>query len=389
MSTIIETIHSLQLHNKLVVLHNCGTRSHKALLAKLTTSCTVVDMASPVVRMQVEQNAAAFVSSLQTMAMPLYLANIDYAPQVLTLLLQDAGLPLGSISASCNQTHYLQEECAGENAGRIAFLELPLTVAASVPFVPTADVLQTLQDAGRTTNILENILLGFMADKDEADSYVQRILRQEIAGLAGPKDDLKFYRFLCAAASLTALPVNTARLGDMVGVSLPTVRRWLNLLAGAGIVYFVQPVANIPKKRLVKAPKMFFRDTAVACALLQLVNSNDLLRSINYGRIYETYVVNSIREGYLEQGREAKLTFFQDSNYKEITIILEVAGVLYPMLITTGEYKTAKVAKLFSVLEPYAAEHALAMGNGVVMVPHGDTKQLQDRLWQVNVTSIL
>ena len=64
---------------------------------------------------------------------------------------------------------------------------------------------------------------------------------------------------------------------------------------------------------------------------------------------------------------EPKLLFYKDSNYKEISLIMEVAGRLYPVAITKDEFKTSKLYKNFQILAPYAEEHGLELGSGCVI----------------------
>ena len=120
-------------------------------------------------------------------------------------------------------------------------------------------------------------------------------------------------------------------------------------------------------KRLVKAPKLYFRDTGMAAALLQLPDAASLRKSVYYKNLFENYVVNEIRESYLEQGVEPKLLFYKDSNYKEISLIMEVEGRIYPVTITKDEFKTSKLYKDFQILASYAEEHGLDLGSGCVI----------------------
>ena len=141
----------------------------------------------------------------------------------------------------------------------------------------------------------------------------------------------------------------------------------LQFLAGTGLVYLLQPLENLGNKRLVKAPKLYFRDTGMAAALLQLPDAASLRKSVYYKNLFENYVVNEIRESYLEQCQEPKLLFYKDSNYKEISLILEEAGKLHPVAITKDEFVLRKLAKDFQLLAGYAQEHGLELGSSCII----------------------
>ena len=100
--------------------------------------------------------------------------------------------------------------------------------------------------------------------------YIKNIVQHEIMEQTTVSNDIKFYRFLCMAASLTGTVVNYSSLANGVGITAPTAKQWLQFLEGTGVVYLVQPMAAVPGKRLMKAPKLYFRDTGVAAYLLQI-----------------------------------------------------------------------------------------------------------------------
>ena len=174
-------------------------------------------------------------------------------------------------------------------------------------------------------------------------------------------DDIKFYRFLCMAASMTGTVVNYSRLASTVGITAPTAKQWLQFLAGTGVVYLLQPLEKVGSKRLVKAPKLYFRDTGMAAQLLQLDDGISVMKSVYCKNLLENYVVNQIRESYLQQGEVPRLLFYKDSNYKEISLILCAEGKVYPIAITKDEVSLRKLYKDFRLLAPFAEEQGLEL----------------------------
>lgn len=383
------TIRKLQLNNKLVVLRTCGSEYQKNLLHELTVAYNLVDCSLPSVRLQAEQNPGLFVQGLP---LPAYLANLQHTPFLLPYLLE-GNFPVGRLIASCIQSTVLQEVLPDSDLGGIALLDLPLASgeADSLPFVPEEKYLQWLGQRQPRKDMLAAMMHGNLFavdDKEAMASYVRRILQQSIIELTPARDELKFFRFLCAAAGMAGGVVNYAVLSDGVGISSPTAKQWLKLLAGAGVIYLLPSIEQLTGKRLVKAPKLYFRDTGVAAHLLQLRDTGALVSSLYFKGLYENYVLNLLRESYLQQGIMPDMKFFRDSNRKEVSVILRLGRVIYPMLICQGPFNVRKVGKLFAALQPYAQECGCGQGVGCVLTLGGECRKLTEGIWQVNTEQL-
>lgn len=378
MTNLQEVICKLQLNNELVVLRTCGSEYQNELLAALTDGYNALDLALPNVRMQVEQNPAAFVRSLP---LPVFLQNLHCAPSLLSCLLQNE-LPRNKIIACCRQSCYLQEQ-AESFAGKAAFLDLPLTAQVQKPFIPTDVYLAAGVSKRQSKDILPLIVDGSWGQKTAA--YVNSLLQHDIMEHTTVKDDIKFFRFLCAAASMAGCVVNYAVLANNVGISAPTAKQWLQFLEGAGAVYFVQPLSTvIAGRRLVKAPKLYFRDTGVAAYLLQIAEAAALLPSVYFKSLYENYLVSRLREGFWQQGLPFPAEFYRDSNNKEITLLLRDGFTMYPVIISSTELKAAKLQRLLSLLQPYIENNNIALGNTVLLALGGQSGRLASGIWRLD-----
>lgn len=389
MTNLQEAIRKIQLNNKLVVLRTCGSDYQNDLLRELKVGYHAVDCSLPSVRMQVEQNAAAFVGNLP---LPVYLAHLHYVPALLPVLLS-SGLPLGQILGSCRQSYFLQQTANTGKGAAAVFMDLPLAAADAVgqyAFLPTGQCLEQILQRENKRDVLKAIVQGsFGADRQqEASQYIHHILQRDIMEHTPVSDDIALYRLLCAAAGMSGSVVNYALLANSVGISAPTVKQWLQFLAGAGVIYFLQPVDDIAGKRLVKAPKLYFRDTAAAAYLLQLHDASALVPSLYFKNLYENYVVNILREGFLQQGLVPEWRFYRDSNNKEINLLIRWKDTLYPIFISKDIVNVRKLQKTTAVLQPYAERQGLCLGAGCVIALQGECRQLATGLWQVNAACI-
>lgn len=375
-----EAIRKLQLNNKLVILHACADSQQKELLDTLTRGYNLVDLSLAGVRMRAKQDAAAFVRSLP---LPAYVANLQSMPSLLPYLLAGA-LPCTELIAGCCQNYYLQE-AAAQKIDKLAFVELPWSAGdAARSIVPPEEVLARLAVAGNRTDVLSAIVRGNLVDGAAKAAFISRVLQQNIMEQTTVSDELRFFNFLCAAAGMVGSVVNYTTLANVVGVSAPTAKQWLQFLAGAGLIYFLQPVEELPGKRLLKAPKLYFKDTSLAAHLLQLQDTGSLIASLYFKALYENYVVNIVREGYLQQGIPPEILFYRDSNNKEISMLLFCAGKLYPVLISKDGISVRKLAKLFALLVPYAEKVGAVLGPGCMVTLGGTSQRLSDNLWQIN-----
>ena len=427
MTLFEERVHSLQQRNKLVVLRRSGGVYAARVLDDLVQNYKVIDLALPSLRLQVEQDPERFVQGLQP---PVYLAHLDYAPRLLQALLLSE-LPLGDFIASCSQCCYLEEqagaaaensqasnaECASEMdaelASKVVFLELPLQESTEVPaFVPAAEQLDGSLGSKPHRDVQQEIIAGSTAwltseKKEELgkgsllkqaflqmsaqesarsalESYVHRVLQQDIMERTTCSDDIKFYRFMSSVASIAGTVINYTALANSVGVTAPTARQWLHFLEGTGMVYLLQPLTSVPGKRMVKAPKLYFRDTAIAAFLLQINDVSHLAQSVYHKRLFENYVVNLLREGYLQQGLEPEWLFYRDSNAKEISLVLSKGRTIYPIVIDKDGVSAVKLQKSFAILEGHAAEKGLELGCGCLLTAKEGCKKLGEGLYQID-----
>jgi predicted AAA+ superfamily ATPase len=117
--------------------------------------------------------------------------------------------------------------------------------------------------------------LSFLA-KNDADSFtwrksfIQAFLERDLRQQGIDIPAVSLHRFWAMLANSHGQIWNAAPFAASLGISEPTVRRYLDVLTGVFMVRQIQPwYANI-KKRQVKAPKVYIRDTGVLNSLLGL-----------------------------------------------------------------------------------------------------------------------
>jgi predicted AAA+ superfamily ATPase len=167
---------------------------------------------------------------------------------------------------------------------------------------------------------------------DYITTYVERDVRQvkEIA-------DLRAFRtFLKLAAGRTAQEINLSSLGGDAGVSHNTARAWLGILEASFITTLVPAWHRNVRKQIIKAPKLHFIDTGVACSLLGIRDPDQLRSHPLRGALFESWVAGEILKALFHRGRQPDLKHYRESRGVEIDIVLQQAGTLHLVECKSG-----------------------------------------------------
>ena len=118
--------------------------------------------------------------------------------------------------------------------------------------------------------------------------------------------------------------LNQARLAASLGVSAPTVMRYTDLMVDLQLVRRLMPWASNVGKRLVKAPKVYVRDSGIQHALLDLTTTDDVLGHPTAGPSYEGFVIENL---VACAAPRFKPYFYRTQDGAEIDLLLESGGI--------------------------------------------------------------
>ncbi|MFQ5448122.1 MAG: ATP-binding protein [Saprospiraceae bacterium] len=164
------------------------------------------------------------------------------------------------------------------------------------------------------------------------ETYVQRDVRQvkNVGNLN------LFTRFLSICAGHIGQTLNYSNLANAAGISLTTVQNWLSILETSFIIYRLNPYFRNFNKRIVKAPKLYFYDTGLACSLLRMSNLQAVTNYFQKGALFENFIINEISKSYFNQGKRPPIYYWRDSKGREIDLLLDLGGQLMPVEIKAG-----------------------------------------------------
>jgi predicted AAA+ superfamily ATPase len=171
----------------------------------------------------------------------------------------------------------------------------------------------------------------FLAAEDVASyawrqEFIETFLSRDAArfGITLPPEGLR--RFWTMLAHLHAGALNTAELGRAVSLDQKTVSRYVDILAGAFLVRRLPPWFENTGKRVVKAPKLYLRDSGLLHALLGLRNGTEVLSHPRFGASWEGFAVEQVIR-FLDAEREAY--FWATHGGAELDLLIVRGGRRY------------------------------------------------------------
>lgn len=210
----------------------------------------------------------------------------------------------------------LLRQSAESLAGRIEYLELTGLQAAEL----AAEHMTTLWLRGGFPRSL-------LADSDEDSltwrkSYVQTFVERDLpqfgAGLSAPT----IHRLMLMLAHYHGQIVNVRALATALGVSETTVRRYLDLLEQLFLIRQLRPWHENLRKRQVKRPKLYFRDSGLFHHLTGAGTMDELLTNPRLGASWEGFIL----EKTLAEARPDHAYFWGTHGGAELDLLLFVRG---------------------------------------------------------------
>jgi predicted AAA+ superfamily ATPase len=313
----------------------------------------------------------------QTYKPPILIDEVQHAPELFERIktLCDESEEPGRFWLTGSQQYQMMKKARETLAGRVGILtlySLSQTEKADVVFPNDLDfslsclqARQALVSQNDVVAVFEHIWRGGMpqvlyADAEQRqeyyDAYINTFLMRDVTELGGVTDSLRFGKFLTACAALTGEQLNYKTLAEAADISPPTAKEWLQLLEGLSIVYLLRPYANNALKRLTKTPKLYFCDTGLAAHLSLWLTRETLMNGAASGHFFENYVVAELPKSYSYAPSKVKMTYYRDSNAKEIDVFIEENNSVHPLEIKKSASPDRRDVKKFAVLEKSAVQ---------------------------------
>lgn len=305
---------------------------------------------------------------------PVVLDEIQHSPELLPYIKlridEDRGRRGRWILTGSQQFH-LMRDVSESLAGRIAVLELlPFSLLEHQPATKTP--LESSIWVGRYPEPALEPAKRDLWLRSYIDTYLQRDVRQ----LLNVRDLSAFEAFLAVCAARHGQLFNMAEASRECGVSKPTVRSWLGILQASYVVFLLQPYFRNFGKRLVKSPKLYLVDPALACALTRQPAPDAALAGSLGGALFEGLLVTEAMKAMAARGRKPDLAFWRTRDGLEVDLLLQSGKGLWPLEFKLTSTPTARHAHALVRMKRVLGDQAM---EGVLVcrvpepraLPHG------------------
>lgn len=157
-------------------------------------------------------------------------------------------------------------------------------------------------------------------------SYVQAYLERDVRAVTQIHDLATFRRFFALVASRHGQILNKTDLAAPLGMSVPGIGKWLDILETTQQILVVPPYFENLGKRLIKAPKIYVADPGLACHLLGIETEAELSRSPFLGALFEGWIAAEIVKAQTGRGDRRALYYFRDQQGLEVDFVVPGKG---------------------------------------------------------------
>jgi predicted AAA+ superfamily ATPase len=221
------------------------------------------------------------------------------------------------------------------------------------------------------------------------NSYVSTILQRDVRDLANIEGLSALPRLLTLLAARVGSLLNHAEVSRSLGMVQTTLKRYMALLEATFLICPLPAWSGNLGKRLVKSPKLYLNDTALAAALIGQTHADGLRQLQLLGPMAENFVVTELRKQATWSQTEPSLYHFRTSAGREVDIVMESpSGDLVGIEVKTRATVNSNDFKGLRVLSQAVGKrfrHGVVLYSGREVVPFGKTLHAvpMASLWRV------
>jgi hypothetical protein len=272
-------------------------------------------------------------------------------------------------------------------AGRTAFLDLPPFRWSEVVKPRPTPGLETLWLRGGFPD-------AFLARRDGArhdwmDAYTRAVIERDLPALGIGVSAPQMRRLWTMLAHVNGGIWNASQLASSLGVSYHTVERYVDILEQAFLVRRLRPYFTNVGKRLVKSPKIYFRDTGLLHYFLGIRTAADLDTHPARGASWEALLVDQLFSAASRRDRGSQAWFWRTAQGDEVDLLIETGSGLLPVEIklhsAPGTADAQGLRRCMADLRldrgylVHAGREQYSLGGGVTAVPAA--RLLVQRSW--------
>lgn len=280
---------------------------------------------------------------------------------------------MGRYVLTGSQDFLLIEKITQSLAGRVAVCHL---MPFGLPELKASNLLPDSLDRVILSGFYPAIYDRHILPSEYFPSYIQTYIERDVRSIVNVGDLSTFQRFVKLCAGRVGQLLNLSSMGNELGVNYKTIQSWISILEASFIVFLLQPHHRNFNKRLTKQPKLYFLDSGLLCALLDIQSPGQLSSHYLRGNIFESFIVSEYLKLRYHAGLRSNAFFWRNSTGHEIDLLLEEGERLRAVEIKSGETITDdffKGLKYFQKIssEPEGQFHLLYGGEKDYSRKHG------------------
>jgi hypothetical protein len=210
------------------------------------------------------------------------------------------------------------------------------------------------------------------------EAFIQTYLERDLPQLGIRIPSLQLRRFWTMLSHSHGQLWNASQVAKSLGVTAPTVKRYLDILTETFVVRQLQPFHSNIKKRLIKSPKIYIRDSGLLHSLLKNKTWDALHGHPMSGHSWEGFVIEQVINTLPENGEKY---FYRTNAGAEIDLIVFIEN--RPVAIEVKYSSTPKVSKGF-----WSAYEDMECKKGFVVYPGKDFYPIGKNVFALPVSEI-
>lgn len=169
----------------------------------------------------------------------------------------------------------------------------------------------------------ELVLRNYLESELWYSSYIDTYLNKDVRHMSNIGDLRDFQRLVSLLAANTSSALNYSTYAGDIGVSVPTIKRWISLLETSYILFLLPPYYENFGKRIVKSSKFYFYDTGLVSYLTGIKNQELYDKGPMAGAIYENYIISEVIKKETHTKTDASFYYLRTSSGQEVDLIID------------------------------------------------------------------
>jgi hypothetical protein len=305
---------------------------------EINQKTTYVLLDDPIEQMLAHDDPLDFINKLEKKSA--FLDEIQYAPELFPYIVKNIEKnrqAKGKWIMTSSQQGQDLKNFSDSLAGKIKVLNLFPFHAMENIFFDGQNIETLIWQGGYPENILYSKKRGSWFS-EKIQSFIERDVRQVIQ----VKDLSTFQTFLGLCASLNGQELNIASLSRHVGISQPTCKKWMSILQASFLIILIQPYFQNFGKRVVKSPKMYFLDQAMAIYLTKQPDPQSMFHGAMGNTFFEGFIVTEVYKSLISSNKNATCYFWRSHDGLEVDLIIEINGKTWPIEIKKNATPSSK-----------------------------------------------